>query len=81
MTRIRSHLRRGLGVSLAALILLAATPALADRYEADRAGHPLRIIAYVAHPVGVVVDYLLLRPIHWFGEHEPFSTLFGHEVD
>ena len=76
---IQRALRCGLGTSLAALILLAATPALADRYEPDRAGHPLRIVAYVVHPIGVMVDYLVLRPFHWVGEHEPFLTLFGHE--
>jgi len=78
---IQRHLRRGLGMSLAALILFAATPAVADRYEQDRAGHPLRIVAYVVHPIGVVVDYLLLRPFHWLGEQEVLSQLFGHEVE
>ncbi len=77
---IQRQLRRGMSVSLAALILLAATPALADRYEPQRAGHPLRIVAYIAHPVGVMVDYLLMRPLHWIGEQEPFATLFGHDI-
>jgi len=58
---------------------LSATPAAADEYDAADAGHPLRIIAYVLHPVGVVIDYVLLRPAHWIGSREPFSTLFGHE--
>ena len=62
-------------------VLLAATPALADRYEPQRAGHPLRIVAYVVHPIGVAIDYLILRPAHWVGEHEPFATIFGHRVD
>jgi hypothetical protein len=78
---IQRHLRRGLGVTLAALILLSASPALADRYEPTVAGHPLRIVAYILHPVGVMVDYLVLRPMHWIGEQEPFVTLFGHEVE
>ncbi|MFK7895846.1 MAG: hypothetical protein AB8G23_08430 [Myxococcota bacterium] len=58
---------------------LSASPAAADEYDAADAGHPLRIIAYVLHPVGVVIDYVLLRPAHWIGSREPFSTLFGHE--
>jgi hypothetical protein len=65
---------------LAAAILAAtwAAPAAADEYDPRRAGHPLRIIAYVLHPIGVVFDYGLFRPAHWVGHHEPFRTLFGH---
>ncbi len=72
-------------VSLAAVVAVAlsltvvAPSASADDYEADRAGHPIRIIAYVLHPVGVVLDYLIFRPAHWLGHQEPFQTLFGHE--
>lgn len=64
---------------LTAGLLMGATPALADDYERERAGHPLRIVAYVLHPVGVVVDFLFLRPAHWLGHYEPFATIFGHE--
>jgi hypothetical protein len=68
--------------AVVAVSLLAAAPgARADEYERDRAGHPVRILAYVLHPVGVVLDYLLMRPAHWLGHHEPFQTLFGHEDD
>lgn len=74
----RRWARRSLGAALAAVLLSAAGPAAADRYEAERAGHPLRILAYLVHPVGVAVDYLVLRPAHWLGNHEPFSTVFGH---
>ena len=73
--------RRSLGAAIAAVLLLGAGPAAADRYEADRAGHPLRVLAYLAHPLGVAVDYLFLRPMHWVGNHEPFSTIFGHDDD
>jgi hypothetical protein len=75
--------RRALrGVAMAAalgLALAVASPSAADDYEADRAGHPVRILAYVLHPFGVVLDYLVMRPAHWLGHHEPFQTLFGHE--
>ncbi len=55
--------------------------ARADDYDPERAGHPLRIVAYVLHPVGVALDYLIFRPAHWLGSHEPLRTLFGHEAD
>ena len=46
-------------------------------YELLRAGHPLRIVAYALHPVGVILDYLILRPAYWIGSHEPIKTLVG----
>jgi hypothetical protein len=39
----------------------------------------LRILAYCVHPVGVILDYLIFRPAHWVGSHEPMKTLFGHK--
>ena len=62
-----------------ASVTLAATPALADDYDPDAAGHPLRIVAYVLHPVGVLIDYLIMRPAHWIAGHEPITTIVGHD--
>ena len=62
-----------------ALVLVLASPAAADEYDSENAGHPLRLIAYVLHPVGVMFEYVLLRPAHWLVSHEPMKTLFGHE--
>jgi hypothetical protein len=75
-------LRRSLAVlSLAAGLGLVALPAAADEYDARRAGHPLRVVAYVLHPFGVALDYLLFRPAHWVGSLPVIRTVFGHEVD
>jgi len=64
--------------SLAAFAMLAGvSPAAAEEYDETYSGHPLRIIAYVLHPIGVVVDTLFFRPLHWIGSHEPFKTLSG----
>ncbi len=81
----KSTRKRGLR-SLAAVLTIAfalttALPALADEYDDQRSGHPLRIVAYLVHPIGVFLDYLNFRPFHWVGNHEPFSTIFGHEED
>jgi hypothetical protein len=35
----------------------------------------------VLHPVGVVFDWMLFRPAHWIGSHEPFRTIFGRDVE
>jgi hypothetical protein len=63
----------------AVLLSVQAGPAAADDYDDKSSGHPLRIIAYVLHPVGVAIDYLFLRPAHWLGSREPLKTIFGHE--
>jgi hypothetical protein len=61
------------------IAIASASPSRADDYDKRTSGHPLRIVAYVLHPVGVAIDYLLLRPAHWLGSHEPLKTIFGHE--
>jgi hypothetical protein len=62
-------------------LVAAAGPAAADEYDPTYAGHPLRILAYVVHPVGVLFDYLIFRPAHWIGSREPMKTIFGHTDD
>jgi hypothetical protein len=75
--RLRTPLRVALLLALG--LAVVASPARADRYDPEYAGHPLRIAAYILHPVGVAVDYLILRPCHWVGSREPFKTIFGHQ--
>jgi hypothetical protein len=75
--RMRGMRMAVLGAALLGALALA-TPAAADEYSSETAGHPLRILAYVLHPVGVALDYLVMRPAHWVGSQEPFQTIFGH---
>ncbi len=82
MPRLRRPLRTLLCSVVVTLALVAAgSPALAHDHDSTRSGHPLRIIAYVLHPVGVILDTLILKPAHWLGSFEPVSTLVGHEED
>ena len=83
MARIRHRsLRRSLaGIALVALVLASASSASADEYDARRAGHPLRLVAYVLHPIGVALDWLLFRPGHWMVSQPVMSHIFGHDVD
>ena len=39
-------------------------------------GHPFRVVAFVVHPVGVIVDYTVFRPAYWFVSLAP--GLFGY---
>jgi hypothetical protein len=79
----RSSVERRLGRMLRAAVLtlallaLAAPGGAADDYDSKEAGHPVRIAAYVLHPVGVILDTLIFRPAYWLGSHEPLRTLFG----
>jgi len=69
------------GLLVASALCAGALDARADEYEPGRAGHPVRMLAYALHPVGVLLDYLIFRPAHWVGSREPFKTLFGHDDD
>ena len=65
-------------LALLVAVLAWSGSARADEYDAKRAGHPLRVVAYMLHPVGVLLDYAIFRPAHWLGQHELFRTIFGH---
>jgi len=71
---------RRLAVSLVLTLSLlsAGAPALADDYDPQRTGHPVRVAAYILHPIGVLLDTLIFRPAHWLGSKEGFRKLFGH---
>lgn len=56
----------------------ASTP-VHDDYDPRNAAHPLRIVAYGLHPVGVALDWIVVRPAVWVVRHEPFRTIFGYE--
>lgn len=76
----RSGMRRSIVATLAlGALLVTAAPVAADSYDPQEAGHPVRIIAYAVHPVGVILDLLIFRPMHWIGSREPLATFFGHE--
>jgi hypothetical protein len=62
------------------VLLLAAAPVRAQEpYDPERAGHPLRVAAYIAHPVGWLLDRLIFYPAWWIGGHEPLRSIFGHD--
>jgi hypothetical protein len=83
------RLRGIAALGLAIAVLAGGAPALAEpedripavtrRHEPEKAGHPLRVIAYLMHPIGLLLDTLLFRPADWLINHEPMRTIFGHE--
>lgn len=52
---------------------------VADPHDPTRAMHPVRVAAYALHPVGVALDWVLVRPAVWVARQQPFRTIFGYE--
>ena len=71
--------RGGVAALVAAVMLVGATASVADDYDPTQSAHPLRLVAYLLHPVGVFLDYVLVRPAHWLVSQEPFDKVFGHD--
>lgn len=87
MARLQGEARRGQrsARTLCALVLLTAIAigvspgARADGYDSERAGHPIRIAAYLLHPAGVILDLLIFRPAYWVAQWRPIGYLVGME--
>lgn len=50
----------------------------ADEYG-DSQSHPLRVAAYLLHPVGYGLEWLIFRPIHWVVSKPSLIRVFGHD--
>jgi len=75
----RSSITRLFATATALVMLAGASAAAEGEYDETYSGHPLRIVAYVLHPIGVILDTLIFKPFHWIGSHEPIKTLVGQE--
>jgi hypothetical protein len=70
--------RQLISFALASGLLLTALPARAhDAYD-DSQSHPLLLASYAMHPVGVALEWLVTRPIHFVASHPRLERLFGH---
>ncbi len=63
------------------LAMAFAAPATANPHDPNRGGHPLRVAAYLLHPVGYFLDVVLVRPAHWLVSRESLAPIFGHPKD
>ena len=64
--------------ALAAILALPAA-ARADEYD-DSQAHPLRVAAYLVHPVGVLMEWVIFRPFHMLTSASPDTEYaFGHK--
>ena len=51
----------------------------ADDYD-DSQSNPLRILAYLIHPVGYSLEWLVTRPFHEVVAQPDLEPVFGHDV-
>ncbi len=49
----------------------------ADDYD-DSQSHPLRLAAYVLHPIGFTLEWLVTRPFHELVAQPDLAPVFGH---
>ncbi len=77
--------RRVLALALLGALLGAPSAATAEHkstsvsasYSPTDAGHPVRILYYIVYPVGFLLDNLILKPVWWLGQRQPFRSIFG----
>jgi len=67
-------------VLMSALMLAVAPVANAHEYDRDDSDMWLRYVAYAVHPVGIAIEYAVLRPIHYVVSQPDLNIWFGHEV-
>ena len=49
----------------------------ADDYD-DSQSHPLRLAAYIIHPIGWTLEWLVTRPFHELVAQPDLAPVFGH---
>ncbi|MGH7822103.1 MAG: hypothetical protein ACREQ9_20255 [Candidatus Binatia bacterium] len=65
--------------TLALIVVVLSGSAFAgpDEYD-DSQSHPLRVAAYLAHPVGYALEWAVFRPFHWLVSRDETEEVFGH---
>jgi len=58
---------------------VSATAATRDTYD-DSITHPLRLAAYLVHPLAFATDWLIGRPFHYIISRPYLDKVFGYEA-
>jgi len=67
-----------LGVWLTMTLGSKPATAASDEYD-DSQSNPLRVVAYLIHPVGWLAEWTVFRPLHYLvSATEPQEAFFGH---
>lgn len=66
-------------ILVAVFLLSAPMVTRADEYD-DSQSHPLRVVAYMLHPAGVLLEWTIFRPLHFLVSASPETEyVFGHK--
>jgi outer membrane protein OmpA-like peptidoglycan-associated protein len=67
-----------IGLILLSTVGSKAVLAAPDEYD-DSQSNPLRVAAYLLHPVGWLTEWIVFRPLHFLvSAAEPLESFFGH---
>lgn len=67
-----------MGLGLAAWLVAApGTVRAHDAYD-DSQSNPLLLVSYVIHPVGWMIEWTVMRPIHFLVSQPNLERIFGH---
>lgn len=72
--------RKVITAMMAVALIALVVPASAHRYHRVDDGHPLRVIAHIVHPIGIALEYGIMRPIHSFVSKDNNDITFGHKA-
>ncbi len=76
-------MKNTLTVPLLSALLLAVllTPVSAHEYDRNDSDNPLRIVAYIVHPIGVVLEHAIARPVHKLAhKSKNWAYVLGHQL-
>ena len=66
-------------IALGGILMPQPSSAASDDYD-DSQSHPLRVVAYLVHPVGVLAEWIIFRPLHFLVSAAPATEyVFGHK--
>lgn len=71
--------RLAAAIALVGAFLLPASALAHDDYDDPFDTHPFKLAAEGLYVGGYVLDRLVVRPVHWVLNSEPFSTVSGHD--
>ncbi len=66
--------------ALALVVTVIAAPISARAHDAydDSESNPLRLAAYGLYPVGVMLEWIIMRPLHFVVSNPQLERLSGH---
>ena len=73
--------KKALIALLSVVMLSMAAPSMAHRYQRNTTDNPFRLVGYIAHPIGIALEYGIMRPIHWAVSQHDTDIIFGHEPE